>query len=111
MSLEELFNNLSLDVVKDVVAAVKKDGVEKSGLADNYTVLAARCESSTDAEAIAALGTVKSLMVEAPEAQAFCKECFSAGKLRILCVFLAPAAPSHAYCLLYTSLASGGKQE
>jgi hypothetical protein len=110
MSLEELFNNLSLDVVKDVVAAVKKDGVEKSGLADNYTVLAARCESSTDAEAIAALGTVKSLMVEAPEAQAFCKECFSAGKLRILCVFGAPAAPSHVL-LLYTSLASGGKQE
>ena len=82
MSLEAKFAALSVDDSSAVVAAVKADGVQKSGLADNIATLAAKCASNDDAEALAALVTVKSLAEECPEAQAFTKECLLAGKCR-----------------------------
>lgn len=80
MSLEALFASLKIDDVNAVVEAVKKDGAETSGLAANITVLAARCDSADEAEALAALKTVTQLCVECPQAQAFTKDCLSACK-------------------------------
>jgi hypothetical protein len=80
MALEAQFANLKMDDVDSVVKAVKADGVEKSGLAANISVLAARCESKDEAEALAALKTVKALVDECPEAQAFTKDCLTACK-------------------------------
>ena len=80
MSLEAKFAALSIDDASSVVAAVKADGVQKSGLADNIATLAAKCASNDDAEALAAFKTVKALAEECPEAQAFTKDCLLAGK-------------------------------
>ena len=80
MSLEALFASLKIDDVNAVVEAVKKDGAETSGLAANITVLAARCDSADETEALAALKTVTQLCVECPQAQAFTKDCLSACK-------------------------------
>jgi hypothetical protein len=77
MALEALFAELKIDDVSTIVETVKKEGVEKSGLAANITVLAARCDSKVDAEAMAALKTVKTLAEECPESQAFTKDCLS----------------------------------
>lgn len=86
-SLEATLAALKIDDVSGVIAAVKKDGVEKSGLAANITVLAARCDSADETEALAALKTVQQLALECPEAQAFTKECLSACKsMLLLCV-------------------------
>ncbi|KAL3913531.1 MAG: hypothetical protein SGILL_006449, partial [Bacillariaceae sp.] len=78
MSLEEKFAKLSVDDASSVVATVKAEGVEKSGLAANISVLAARCGSKDEAEAIAAMKTVKALAEECPLAQPFTKECLGA---------------------------------
>ena len=81
MSLEEKFAKLSVDDVTSVVETVKSDGVEKSGLAANATVLAARCASEDDKEAMAALKTVKALAESGvPGTQVFTKECLGACK-------------------------------
>lgn len=80
MSLEALFSSLKIEDVDAVVEAVKKDGADKSGLAANISVLAARCDSADEAEALAAFKTVTRLCVECPQAQAFTKECLSACK-------------------------------
>ena len=80
MSLEALFASLKIDDVSTVVEAVKKDGAEASGLAANITVLAARCDSADEAEALAAFKTVTQLCIECPQAQAFTKDCLSACK-------------------------------
>jgi hypothetical protein len=77
MSLEAKFASLSLDDAASIVAAVKKDGVQKSGLADNISSLTAKCGSKDEAEALAAFKTVKALVEECPEAQAFTKECLT----------------------------------
>ena len=82
MSLEAKFAALSVDDAASVVEAVKKDGVQKSGLADNIATLAAKCGSSDEAEALAALKTVKTLAEECPGAQAFTKECLTACKYK-----------------------------
>lgn len=84
MSLEAKFAELKVADVPSIVDAVKKDGVEKSGLAANIVALVARCASSQDDEAVAGLKTVKALMDECPEAQAFTKECLAACKFNIL---------------------------
>jgi hypothetical protein len=84
MSLEAKLAALTIDDVSGVVDAVKKEGVEKSGLAANISVLAARCDSNDEKEALAALKTVQQLAVECPEAQAFTKECLAACKLFVL---------------------------
>jgi hypothetical protein len=78
MSLEEKFANLKIDDSASVVEAVKSQGVEKSGLAANISVLSARCGSKDDAEAIAAMATVKALAESVPESQPFTKECLGA---------------------------------
>lgn len=78
MSLEAKFAELKVDDVPTIVAAVKADGVDKSGLAAGISVLINRCASSDDAEALAGLKTVKALVEECPEAQAFTKECLTA---------------------------------
>ena len=84
MSLEEKFAKLTVDDVTTVVETVKAEGVEKSGLATNASVLAARCASSDDNEAIAALKTVKALAESVPTAQVFTKESLGACKYIIL---------------------------
>jgi elongation factor 3 len=78
MSLEEKFAKLTVDDASSVVDTVKSQGVEKSGLAANISVLVARCGSKDDAEAIAAMKTVKALAEECPGAQPFVKECLGA---------------------------------
>jgi hypothetical protein len=78
MSLEAKFAELKIADVPSIVEAVKKDGVDKSGLGANIVALVARCASSSDDEALAGLKTVKALAEECPEAQAFTKECFAA---------------------------------
>jgi len=78
MALEAKFAEMKLDDVPSIVEAVKSDGAEKSGLAANIEVLKARCASKEEGEAVAALKTVKALMDEVPDAQAFTKECLGA---------------------------------
>jgi hypothetical protein len=80
MSLEEKLANLALDDAPVVVGTVQKEGVEKSGLAANVSVLAARCDSNDEKEALAALKIVKDLAEQCPESHAFIKECLSACK-------------------------------
>lgn len=82
MSLEAKFAALSLDDAPTVVEAIKKDGLEKSGLAANISVLVARCDSNDDAETIAALKTVALMAKECPQAQAFTKETLGACTFR-----------------------------
>ena len=80
MSLEAKFAALTVDDVSGVVEAVKKDGADKSGLAANIYVLAARCASKDEAEALAGLKTVMELATSCPSSQAFTKECMTACK-------------------------------
>jgi len=84
MSLEAKFNALTIDDAASVVETVKKEGSEKSGLAANVSILAARCDSKDDKEALAALKTVTALAKECPAAQAFTKECLGACKFYYL---------------------------
>ncbi|KAL3918457.1 MAG: hypothetical protein SGILL_004228 [Bacillariaceae sp.] len=78
MSLEEKFAKLSVDDASSIVDTVKSQGVEKSGLAANISVLSARCGSKDEAEALAAMSTVKALAEGCPVAQPFIKECLGA---------------------------------
>jgi elongation factor 3 len=78
MSLEQKLAALSLDDATSVVATVKSEGVVKSGLGANISVLVARCGSADEAEALAAITTVKALVEGCPAAQAFTKECLGA---------------------------------
>lgn len=80
MSLDAKFAELKIDDVPSIVDTIKKEGVEKSGYAANVDVLAARCASKDEAEALAGLKTAKTLAEECPEAQAFVKECLTACK-------------------------------
>lgn len=93
MSIEAKLAELTIDDVGSIVDAVKKQGVEKSGLASNIDVLAARCVSNDDSEALAGLKTVKTLAEEAPEAQAFTKNCLTACKSITSCGFSSKPAP------------------
>ena len=78
MSLEAKFAALTIDDVTSVVDTVKAEGVEKSGLASNISVLSARCGSKDEAEAVAALKAVKALAEDVPAAQIFTKDCLAA---------------------------------
>ena len=78
MSLEQKLAALSLDDATSVVDTVKSEGVVKSGLGANISVLVARCGSADEAEIIAAITTVKALVEGCPNAQAFTKECLGA---------------------------------
>ena len=78
MSLEAKFASLKIDDAASVVDSVKSEGVEKSGLASNISVLAARIGSKDEAESLAALKTVKDLAEGVPEAQIFTKDCLEA---------------------------------
>jgi hypothetical protein len=81
MSLEAKFAALSVDDASFVVDTVKSEGVEKSGLAANVSVLAARCGSADDKEALGAMKTVKALAESGVTgAQVFTKECLGACK-------------------------------
>ena len=87
MSLEQKFAELKIDDINSVVETVKSEGIEKSGLGDNISILSARCGSSDDNEAIAALKTVKALAEGCIAAQAFTKECLGACKFMHLNVY------------------------
>jgi len=78
MSIEAALEKLSLGDEPNLVEDVKKNGIEKSGLAANISVIAAKTESSDDAEVIAALTLVKALAEGAPDAQAATKLCLGA---------------------------------
>jgi hypothetical protein len=80
MSLEQKLASLKIDDAASVVETVKSQGVEKSGLAANIEVLAARCGSKDETEALAALKTVKDLADTVPTAQVFTRECLGACK-------------------------------
>jgi elongation factor 3 len=77
MSIESKLEKLSLGDEPSLVEEVKKNGAEKSGLAANIHVLAAKAESSDDNDAIAALTLIKALSEGAPEAQSVTKVCLS----------------------------------
>ena len=108
MSLEAKFNELKIDDVSSIIAEVKKNGVEKSGLAANVSVLAARCDSKDDAEALAALKVVKTLAEECPESQAFLKDCVGPCKYKSIFKFntLYLSCLSDAFVVLIASLSS-----
>jgi len=78
MSLESALEKLSLGDEGSLVEEVKKDGIEKSGLAANIHALAAKAESKTEADALAALALVKALAEGAPDAQPVTKVCLAA---------------------------------
>lgn len=78
MTLDAKFAELKIDDVPTIVDTIKKEGAEKSGYASNVDVLAARCASDDDNEALAGLKVAKTLAEECPEAQAFVKECLTA---------------------------------
>ena len=80
MSLAEKFDKISEAEVPAIVAAVKSDGLQKSGLADNWEVLQARVGSKDEKEAVAAAKAIIALMDEAPTSQVFVKECLGACK-------------------------------
>eukprot|EP00571_Detonula_confervacea_P010678 CAMPEP_0172308082 /NCGR_PEP_ID=MMETSP1058-20130122/8787_1 /TAXON_ID=83371 /ORGANISM="Detonula confervacea, Strain CCMP 353" /LENGTH=1039 /DNA_ID=CAMNT_0013020431 /DNA_START=113 /DNA_END=3232 /DNA_ORIENTATION=+ len=78
MTIEAKLEKLSLGDEPALVEEVKKNGVEKSGLAANIHALAAKAESKDETEAIAALTLVIALAVGAPDAQAVVKHCLAA---------------------------------
>jgi elongation factor 3 len=78
MSLESKLEKLSLGDSPSLVEEVKKDGVEKSGLAANIYALAAKAESKDEKEALAGLALVKALAEGAPDSQAVTKTCLGA---------------------------------
>jgi len=78
MSLESALAKLSIGDASSLVEQVKKDGVEKSGLAAGIHALAAKAESKDEADALAGLALVKALAEGAPEAQAVTKYCLAA---------------------------------
>jgi hypothetical protein len=93
MSLEEKFSSLSIGDESAIGDAIKEEGVEKSGFADNIDVLVAKCASNDDDEALAGLATTLALAKGCPEAEAFTKECLTACKLlsfvpKVLCNFV-----------------------
>jgi len=71
MSLESKLANLSLGDEASVVEAINADGVEKSGFASGMAGLVAKCASKDDAEALAAMATVKAVAEGAVAAEAF----------------------------------------
>jgi len=109
MSIESMIENLSLGDVSSLVQAVKSDGVEKSGLVSAIDSLVAKCDSKVEAEALAALSTVKALAEEASEAEAFTKECLGAAlnqaKSKSVAVRKAAAATALAICSCITPFA------
>jgi elongation factor 3 len=78
MSIESKLAALSIGDEPSLVEDVKKNGVEKSGLAANIHALAAKVESKTDDEALAGIALVKALAEGAPDAQAVTKICLAA---------------------------------
>jgi len=78
MSLESKLASLTLGDESSVVEAIKSQGVEASGFASNISVLAAKCASKTEDEALAAIATVTAVAEGAPEADAFNKQCLTA---------------------------------
>eukprot|EP00545_Synedropsis_sp_CCMP1620_P000203 CAMPEP_0119006620 /NCGR_PEP_ID=MMETSP1176-20130426/2407_1 /TAXON_ID=265551 /ORGANISM="Synedropsis recta cf, Strain CCMP1620" /LENGTH=1039 /DNA_ID=CAMNT_0006958567 /DNA_START=46 /DNA_END=3165 /DNA_ORIENTATION=+ len=77
MALEAKFASLSLGDESSIVAAIKADGIEKSGFVANIEALKAKAGSSDEAEAKSGLTTVKAIAEGAPEAEAINKECLS----------------------------------
>lgn len=68
MSIESMLEKLSLGDESAFVEEVKKNGVEKSGLAANIHALAAKAASKDEKDALPALTTVKALAEGAPDA-------------------------------------------
>ena len=81
---------------------IKDKGVEKSGFASNISALTGKCASNTDAEAIAAMTTLKAIVEGAPEAECFNSECLSecfeqANSLEVLMLQLPERQPQLPY--------------
>lgn len=84
MSIESMLSNLSLGDEPKCISSVKAEGVEKSGYAANIDVLKAKCASKDEAEALAGLALAKAMAEGAPEAEAFTKDCLTAGKFSLV---------------------------
>lgn len=78
MSIEAALEKLSLGDETNLVEDVKKNGIEKSGLAANISAIAAKAESKDENDALAALALVKALAEGAPDAQVATKQCLAA---------------------------------
>jgi elongation factor 3 len=78
MSIEAKLEKLSLGDESSLVEEVKKDGVEKSGLAANIHALAAKAESKDEKDALAGLALVKALAEGAPDSLSVTKTCLAA---------------------------------
>jgi hypothetical protein len=102
MSLVAKMEALSLGDDAAVIAAIKAEGVEKSGFATGIDTLKAKCASSVEAEALAGLALTKAIAMGCPEAEAFNKECLTAckyysspGNLSAFTTFSSLHLPSH----------------
>jgi elongation factor 3 len=78
MSIEAALAKLSLGDETNLIEDVKKNGIEKSGLAANISAIAAKAESKDENDALAALALVKALAEGAPDAQAATNQCLAA---------------------------------
>jgi len=78
MSLEAKIANLSLGDEPTIVDAIKSEGPIKSGLAANISALSAKCASKDEAEALAAIATVKAIAEGTTDGDVFIKECLGA---------------------------------
>jgi len=78
MSIESKLEKLSLGDEASLVAKVKAEGPEKSGYAGSIDILIAKCASKDEADALPALALVKAMSKDAPNADAFTKECLTA---------------------------------
>ena len=78
MSIEAALEKLTLGDEPNLVEEVKKNGIEKSGLAAGISALAAKAESEDETEALAGLALVKALAEGAPDAQAATNSCLAA---------------------------------
>jgi hypothetical protein len=86
MSLEAKFAALSMGDAPSIIAAIKADGIEKSGFVDNIATLAAKAASSDETEAKIGLATVQAIAEGCPEAEAINKECLTSCKYFFVCV-------------------------
>jgi hypothetical protein len=80
MSLEAKMEALSLGDDAAIIAAIKTEGVEKSGFASGIDILKAKCASTVETDALAGLATTMAIAKGCPEAEAFNKECLTACK-------------------------------
>jgi hypothetical protein len=88
MALEAKFAALSIGDGPSIIAAIKADGIEKSGFVANIEALKAKAASDDEDEAKAGLATVQAIAEGCPEAECINKECLTSCKFLFFVCFL-----------------------